>query len=98
MKNKKNLRDTDFLVLVWEIQDANVISNTKKTTTRRDGDVNRSFRNGQWNGPFVESEYLKSIGLEPSWNYMVEYGLLQHKTSQNIYGQLLKTNYELRRR
>ena len=98
MKKKKNLRDIDFLVLVWEIQDANVISNIKKTTTRRDGDVNRSFRNGQWNGPFIESEYLKSIGLEPSWNYMVEYGLFQLKTAQNINGQLLKTNYELRRR
>ena len=51
-RNKnKGLRDDDFSVLVWEIQDANVISNTKKTTTRRDGDVNRSFWYGQWNGP-----------------------------------------------
>ena len=30
MKKKNELRDADFLVLVWEIQDANVISNTKK--------------------------------------------------------------------
>ena len=33
---------------------------------------------------FIESEYLKSIGLETSWNYMVEHRLLQLKTSQNI--------------
>ena len=33
---------------------------------------------------FIESEYLKSIGLERSWNYMVGHRLLQLKTSQNI--------------
>ena len=33
---------------------------------------------------FIESEYLDSIGLEPSWNYKIEYGLLQLKTSLNI--------------
>ena len=33
---------------------------------------------------FIEYEYLESIGLEPSWNYMVEHRLLQLKTSQNV--------------
>ena len=33
---------------------------------------------------YTESEYLESIGLELSWNYMVGHHLLQLKTSQNI--------------
>ena len=33
---------------------------------------------------FIESVYFESIGLEPSWHYMVEHRLLQHKTSPNI--------------
>ena len=33
---------------------------------------------------FIESEYLESIGFEPSWNYMVGHRLLQLKISQNI--------------
>ena len=33
---------------------------------------------------FKESEYLESIGLERSLNYMVGHRLLQLKTSQNI--------------
>ena len=33
---------------------------------------------------FIESEYLESIGLEPSWNYMVGHRLLQLEISQNI--------------
>ena len=33
---------------------------------------------------FIESEYLESIGLEPSWSYMVEHHFLPLKTSQNI--------------
>ena len=51
MKKKNELKDADFLVLVYEIQDANVISNTKKKMTRREGDVNRCFRFGQRNRP-----------------------------------------------
>ena len=33
---------------------------------------------------FIESWVFQSRGLEPSWNYIVEYGLLQLKTSLNI--------------
>ena len=44
---------------------------------------------------FIESEYLKSIGLEPSWNYMVEHLFLNLKTAKKYDGQLRKTNYEL---
>ena len=84
MKNKKHLRDTYNFVLVWEIKDANVIPNTKKKTTRRDGDVNRSIRYGQRNGIIWSLAYLESIGLEQSWNYMVEHRFLQLKTSKNI--------------
>ena len=44
---------------------------------------------------FIEPKYLESIGLEPSWNYMVEHLFLQLKTAQKYDGQLLKTHYEL---
>ena len=97
MKNKKNLTDTDFSVLVWEIQDANMISYQEDNDQKRWGREQKFSVYTKEQG-YIESEYLESIGLEPSWNYMVEYSLLQLKTAQNIHGQLLKTNYELGRR
>ena len=44
MKNKKDLRDDDFSVIVLVILEANVISKAKKKRTRRDGDVIICFR------------------------------------------------------
>ena len=43
MKNKMKLSNNDFLVMVFEIQEVDINFDTKKTTTRREGDINRSF-------------------------------------------------------
>ena len=47
LKNIKNMSDDQFTISVWETQDANVNSDTKKVRTRRDGHVNWIFEFGQ---------------------------------------------------
>ena len=37
------INNDDFSVMVFEIQEDDINFDTKKTTTRREGDVNRSF-------------------------------------------------------
>ena len=41
------MNNDSFFILVLEIQDAYIISNTMKKTNKRDGDVSRSFWFGQ---------------------------------------------------
>ena len=72
-----------FSVLVWEIQDANIISYQEDNDQKRWG-REQKFSVYTKERAYIESEYLKSIGLEQSWDYMVEHCLLQHKTSPNI--------------
>ena len=43
MKYTMKLSNDDFLVEVFEIEEGDINFDTKKTTTRREGDVNRSF-------------------------------------------------------
>ena len=43
MKNKTKVSNNDFLVMVFEIQEVDVNFDTMKTTTRMEGDINRSF-------------------------------------------------------
>ena len=42
-EKKTKLSNDDFLVMVFEIQEEDINFDTKKTTTRREGEVNRSF-------------------------------------------------------
>ena len=43
MKYTMKLSNDDFLVEVFEIEEEDINFDTKKTTTRREGDVYRSF-------------------------------------------------------
>ena len=43
MKKNTKLSNDDFLVMVFEIREEDINFDTKKTTTRREGEVNRSF-------------------------------------------------------
>ena len=43
MKKKTKLSNDDFLVMLFEIQEEDINFDTKKTRTRREGDINRSF-------------------------------------------------------
>ena len=43
MKYTMKLSNDDFLVEVFEIEEEDINFDTKKKTTRREGDVNRSF-------------------------------------------------------
>ena len=43
MKNMKYLNNDYFLILLFEIQDADINFNTMKTTNKIDGDNNRRF-------------------------------------------------------
>ena len=43
IENTKYLNKDSFSILVFEIQDAYINSNTMKKTNKRDGDVSRSF-------------------------------------------------------
>ena len=42
-EKKTKLSNDDFSVVVFEIQEEDINFDTKKTTTRREGEVNRSF-------------------------------------------------------
>ena len=58
-KNTEYLNNDDFCVLLFEIQDADINSNTMKTTNKRESDINRCF----WFGQLDRS--IQSLGI---WN------------------------------
>ena len=43
MKYTTKMSNDDFLVVLFEIQEVDINLDTKKTMTRREGDINRSF-------------------------------------------------------
>ena len=73
MKKKMKYLNIDyFLVLVFEIQVADINSNTMKTTNRKEGDVNRRFFVQTIAQFYIESWHLGSISLshhEKAWLY-----------------------------
>ena len=67
-KKMKYLNNDYFLVLVFEIQVADINSSTMKTTNKKEGDVNRRFLVRTIAQFYIESWHLGSITLSHHGN------------------------------